>query len=511
MKKYLIALIGLLLLIGCNRTYDSKSLGFDSPEEPPAPIGLRAFHLDSGLEINWAIRDTAAVAYFKIYYAGQSSEDFLLWDTTSAFSDTITALTEGQTYLFQIAAVGSDGTESSPSTSITAGLGVTTVSINNDDEYTNDTDVSLRFVLPSTASLMKLSEDSAGATASWRSFTQSASFAFGNGDGVKKVFARFRFSDGSESKEPVSDTIVLDTRAFIDSVWFTTNASNPAVGDTVMFYLESSEAGGGATIGFPGVSSLELYDDGSGADATADDGIYSRRYIIPLNLTVTNGLVSGEFTDRAGNDANSVPATDRLDIVELFDPITLKAVAEASYNIRLDWSEVDSDDFVSYRIYRATSSGVDDTSELIELITSQSTVTYNDEDVDEASTYYYRVYAYGSSGELASSSEESAVTPSNTAPETVSLGLSIGSADGLQINLTWTASDAEDFASYRIYRADFTPFTDATGQSLAVIDNQNTTTYTDYRANISDTYYYIILVYDRQGAKSPQSLIVATP
>jgi len=505
MKKLYILILGVILLTGCDRTFDSKSVDFNPPEDIPAPIGLKIFHLNDGIKLSWQTRDTASVDYFRIYYTDSPDNEYVLWDTTSAFELTITGLSSGQNYLFRVATVTTDDAEGAMSAAVSTVIGVSSISINNDAKYASSRSVSIRFVVPTTPSLVLLSEDTLGVGASWRSYTQPTSYNVSAGDGVKKVFARFRFADGSESEASVSDSIILDTRAFIDSVWYTTNAASPTVGDTILFFLDSGEDGGEAYIDFPGLNGLDLFDDGTMGDATADDGIYSRRYVVPINIQVDNGIVTGHFSDEAGNDAVNTPGGERLTIIEALAPISLKAVAEASYKIRLDWSEVESGDFISYRIYRATSSGVDNSSELVTLVTSRTTLTYTDEDLDDDQAYYYRIYAYGSNGELTNSSEETATTPVNTPPDSVTLAVAVGSENALQIVLSWTQNTDDDFASYQIYRGTAPNVTYINGQLLAVVNSRTQTNFTDYRADAGTDYYYVIYVYDRQGARSDAS------
>ncbi len=505
MKKIILILLIGLIAAGCERTFDTNNVGFEPPDEISAPIALKVFHLPDGIRLSWAVHDTSEVSFFRVYYTQSEDDGYILWDTTSAFELDVTGLSSGITYLFRVATVTSGGVESPQSTSVSTSPGIISVSINNDAEYTNSRQLSVRFVVPATPNLVLLSEDSLGTAASWRNFAQPSTFTVSEGDGVKRVFARFRFTDGSESVESVGDSIILDTRAQIDSVWFTSSTPTPAVGDTIMFYIDAGEDGGEAFIDFPGLSNLTLYDDAGSGDAIADDGIYSRRYIVPLNIQVDDGVVTGHFSDRANNNATSEIAGDRLNIPEAVDPITLRAVAETSYRVRLDWDAVSSSDFVSYRIYRSTTTGVDDSSELVTIITSRTTITYSDENVAESQPYFYRVYAYGSEGELTNSTETSVTTPANQIPAGVSLAVTVGSEDALQIALTWTQNSDDDFQYYRIFRGTNPGVTDLNGQPVAVINTRTQTSFTDYRANASTDYYYVIYVYDIQGARSDPS------
>ncbi len=507
----IITLVLLLAAGGCNRTFDSGDPDFTLPDRPPVPQGLKLFHLEDGVQLTWQISDTGVVDYFRVYNAEGEDGEFILLDTTADFSLDITTLNVGQTYSFAVAAIDTLGIESERSLAVSTRQGVTSMSINDYDIFTNSRDVDIRFIFPVTPALVLVSEDENLAGAVWRNYSQNIQFTLSSGDGTKEVFARLRFGDGSETAETLSDDIILDTRAFIDSTWFTADTSHPATGDTIYFYVDAGETGGTAYIGFPGLNRLDLFDDGSLGDDTPNDGVYSRRFVIPVNLEVDNGLVTGHFSDEAGNTASSVSGLVRLNIIIPADPVVLRAVTESSSRIRLDWNTTDRSDFASYRIYRDISTGVDESSELVTLITSPITATYTDQDLDDNQAYYYKLYVYVNDGLLISSDEVTATTTVNTAPSPVVLAVAVGSSDGLTIIISWTVSGDEDFESYQIYRGGDQSVTDVTGQRLTVINSATQTSFTDYRASVSETYYYVIYVYDQQGLKSERSLPASTP
>ncbi|MCP4703843.1 MAG: hypothetical protein GY865_04460 [candidate division Zixibacteria bacterium] len=511
MKQIFLLLIILILIGGCERTLDSGSVGFDPSDELPIPIALKIYHLADGIELNWQISDTGVVDYYNIYYSDGEENEFILWDSTSLFSKTITTLNTGRVYYFKVAAADTNDVEGTSSIIVSSQIGVTSIVINNNDLYANNTDVSVQFVYPVTPLLVKISEESDLGDAVWQSFRQPVSFELTDGDGVKYLYAMLRFNDGSESSTSVSDSIILDTRAFIDSTYFMANSSVSLAGDTVYFYIDANESGGDAYISFPGLGQLDLYDDGSNGDTMADDGIYSRRYIIPIDLEINDGVVTGRFTDAAGNLADDTPSSDRINIAIPPDPITLQTIAESSSQIRLNWSAVDpgSSSFSSYRIYRETSAGVTESSELIANITSQNTLGYSDENLDDNQLYVYRIYAYSADGLITQSDESSATTMVNTPPTSVTLA--VGLEDELTISISWTENGDDDFESYQIYRGSAIDVTDLTGQRLTAINSQTQTSYTDVRFDELDTYYYVIYVYDKQGLKSSKSNVESTP
>jgi len=510
MKSIIFLMIFVVLLAGCDRTLDTDGVGFEPPSDVPVPIALKIYHLSDGMELTWQISDTGVVSYFNVYYSTGADELFLLWDSTREFSLAITELNSGLYYNFRVAAVDTFNLEGAQSSTVSTQVGVTSVTINANHEFTNSRNASLQFAYPVTPILMRLSEDENMTDAVWVNFQQSGSFVLSDGDGVKWVYASLRFADGSESYEPVTDSIILDTRAYIDSVYFS-GAETMVPGDTALFYLDAGEAGGVASISFTGLNHLSLFDDGSDADLTAGDGIYSRRYIVPINLEVDNGLLTGGFTDVAGNSADSKVATKRINIKVPPDPLKLQTVAESSSAIRLNWTAIPSEitDFTDYRIYRATSAGVDESSDFVVNIAARSTLTFTDTDLDDNQQYYYRVFAYGTDGLIVESEEASATTHVNTPPSAVTLGVSL--TDSLVISISWTENEDDDFESYQIYRGNSADVTDLTGSRLAAISNQGQTSYTDTRLTSLETYYYVIYVYDKQGLKSAKSNVESTP
>jgi len=511
MKQIFLMLLLMILAGGCERSLDSGNVGFEAPDEIPVPTALKIYHLADGIELKWQISDSDIVAHFNIYYSDQEDSEFVYWDSAHGFTKTITTLNTGQTYYFRVAAVDTNDVEGAGSTTISSQIGVTSIVINNNDVFTNSTDVSVSYVYPVTPLLVKITENSDLSDAVWQNFRQPGIFELSDGDGVKYLYALLRFNDGSESSVSVSDSIILDTRASIDSTYFVADSSVLLAGDTVYFYIDAGEPKGEGYVFFTGLSQLTLYDDGNDGDAVADDGIYSRRYVVPINLEIDEGVVTGRFTDAAGNSADDTPSASRINIAIPPEPISLQTIAESSSQIRLSWSAVEpgSFDFSSYRIYRETSPGVTESSELIANITSRTTLGYTDSDLNDNQLYVYRVYAYSADGLITQSEESSATTIVNTPPSAVTLA--VGLIDELTISISWTENIDDDFESYQIYRGNTADVTDLTGQRLTAINDQQQTSFTDVRFDALDTYYYVIYVYDRQGLKSSKSNVESTP
>ena len=90
-------------------------------------------------------------------------------------------------------------------------------------------------------------------------------------------------------------------------------------------------------------------------------------------------------------------------------PAVLDTVSSIGANrLTLTWSENQNTDFREYRIYRATSPGVTESSTLVKTISNREQTYYDDEGIDTVSNvYYYRIYTYDDSGKFSRSNEVS--------------------------------------------------------------------------------------------------------
>lgn len=506
MKNIYIIFVALLTLaVGCSRYLENEELPFSLPTEPPVPIMLQVTHLDNSVRLSWQLTDSAAVSFFRIYVADSLNGEYRRHDSTTSavYAKTLTGLTAGRPYYFKVATVTGSKLEGAKSSAVSAVLGAVSVIINSGDLYTRSLNISVRFVVPVTATLMQVSENQSFTGAVWEDFTSPSGRTLSSGDGVKRLYARFQFVDGSESDGTASDSIILDTRASIDSVYFQGPSGTLTRGDAVTFFIRTGETGGSADISFTGVANLTLFDDGTSGDLTANDGIYSRRYIVPINLDVVNGVVTGRFRDAAGNDAPSRPASTLINIANPPTAVSLNAKAESSGEIRLTWSQAIDNDFAAYRLYRSLTSAVSESSTLITTVTSRSTTSFVDTDLNEETRYHYRIYVYDNTGLTAGSLVASDSTFNNLPPTAVTLA---GRGEDQSSILTWSVNNDDDFDSYLVYRGTVINFTEANGDLLTIISSPTGTSFTDTRPD-AQTYYYRIYVKDRQGLTSPSNTV----
>jgi len=399
----------ILLTAGCDRHIESTDPVRSLPAAPPTPLNVVSRINDRSVTLSWEVSDSANIEKFRIYRAVGDADLFTLIDSTTDFSRTLTNLPYNQEIRLRVSAVNTDRVEGNHSAETTVIAGLLSLVIADNDLYTNQRSVQIRLLVPGTASYVELSEDSlfqSGSSA--EAFSSTKTFELSRNDGSKRVFGRFDFEDGSSSGEPVYDDIILDTRALIDSVTFTTSAGAFSPGDSITFSVYAGEADGEAAVSFPGVTDYLLRDDGLGGDVAADDGVYSAYYVVPVGVTVDNGEVEGNFTDAAGNRAATAIASRELDIHPGIspDPVVLAVSLVDTLTARLTWTRNEDSDFASYRVYRSVTPGilVGSTHLTIAIITDRSTVSLEDF-IPSNGNYYYRIFVFDQEGLNAASNE----------------------------------------------------------------------------------------------------------
>ncbi|PWB76394.1 hypothetical protein C3F09_00035 [candidate division GN15 bacterium] len=400
-----VILLSLLMAFGCNRTIDSTDPVRTLPDAPSTPINVSATLDTQSVTLSWEVPDTAVVKRFRIYLTDSSGANARLRDSTMgvSFSQTLTGLALNQTVYFRVATVGREGIEGLRSTPpLRVRVAPMSILIENGNIYTNRRNVTIQVNAPSGAADIKLSENEDLAGAVFQPFSSQMSFTLSDGDGVKLVFAQLVFDDGTQTGVPLVDGITLDTRARIDTVYFRPPSTIFTSGSAIDFRLRSGETGGTARISFPGENGVALYDDGSGIDSTANDGVYAARYIVPLAMTVKDGQVTGLFTDAAGNQAPARTAYSLLNIEPVNQPPTAVVLAgnSDSTGAHLTWSQNGDSDFAMYRLYRSTDTtrAVDTTSQLVAILNTQSTTSYDDAVLRSYPALAYRIYVFDQLG-----------------------------------------------------------------------------------------------------------------
>ena len=401
MKKYLslTAIIIIGLLAGCERTIDSKDPVRSIPDPAPTPTNIQVYVNLTSISLDWTVTDSSNIAKYRIYVADTLPVDFRVLDSVTNSTITLSNLLVNHLYYFQVVAVDRGGLEGVAAAPVSATIGYTSVLINGGAPYTTERDATIMLNSSVTASQVILSEDPTFADADYISFAPERGFRLSAGDGEKVVYARIVFTDGSISGELLDDSIILDSQAEIDSVFIRPSGVIFAAGQTITIGLDAGDLYGEASVSFPGVEGLELFDNGTGGDDVATDGVYYGQYEVPVNSNLFQAIVTGSFTDAAGNSALPTPANELLNINTPPAPVTLARTVNVDGEAVFSWNLSLEPDFLSYRLYSSATPTVDVTS-LLETVINDPLVTVF---VTPTSTRYYRVFVFDQHGASAGS------------------------------------------------------------------------------------------------------------
>ncbi|MCK4631878.1 MAG: fibronectin type III domain-containing protein [candidate division Zixibacteria bacterium] len=488
----------LLLAVGCSRYIESRDPVRSLPDAVGTPYNLAARLNDQSVTLSWDIADPSTIARYRVYLSDSTAGNYIVRDSTTERQITIGGLSVNTRYLFRVASVLNTGLEGLPSEAVSVRIATLSLVIAGGDDFVKSRDVQIELNAPSGTTHYILSEDSLFGDAVWKDYRSYVSFKLSEDDGLKKVFGQLQFADGSQTGDLLSDEVTLDTRATIEEVNFTPTGVTLDVGDTVYFELVAGEADGEAFVYFTG-DTVELYDDATHTDLVKDDSTYSGFFVVPSSFNLTNGLVTGSFTDAADNTADAVSATEFLTIFTPPQAVKLTAVAYSTYQIDLSWPSSASGYFSAYRIYRDNSSSVNDaSSELVATITNRSTASYRDTTLSDATEYFYKLYVFDNTGLKAGSNVDSATTRVNTAPDPVEFYKTEQSDS--TATFQWSISGEDDFESYRIFRGANVDVT-ITDQIVGLITNNATDEYT-YSHQGTGTYFFRVFVFDRHGVST---------
>jgi len=101
-----------------------------------------------------------------------------------------------------------------------------------------------------------------------------------------------------------------------------------------------------------------------------------------------------------------------LNSLTLPEPVFVYQPIITIQGIELAWSPTDANDFREYKVFRNTSSGIDENhGDLIHVSTSRNDTTFIDQDFNAFTNYYYRVYVMNDVGRLGGSNIVDIQTP----------------------------------------------------------------------------------------------------
>jgi fibronectin type 3 domain-containing protein len=516
-----LGLIALLLWAGlgawsCDKKPTNPVLPKDE-QYPAAPRDLAIAVGDQKAVLTWNIDKPNTIKFYRLYRRDSTTTVFALIDTAMGRRYVDSRLRNDVKYFYQVSAVNFDGLEGRRSAAAAAIPNFFAIAIEFGADYTAKSEVQITVTAPLRTTLMMFGNDSSFTNGAWQRYSATAQWRLADGDGKKSVYAKFRDADGKESADIVKDAIILDTTALIANVTEDSKGKILMFGNRIHFTLAANEVGGNAKIGIVGgPQGVQLFDDGTHGDKKNGDGIYEADYSIPQSVQVINGKVRGFFTDRVGNVAQFLEAATLITIQKPPDAVSLSLptpIGAQQNALRLSWSASrDTVDFVSYTIYRSLTPNFDPALIApLENVTVMQVTTYNDVNLQPGVTYYYRIVVFDNAGlKSLPSNEVSGRTSPNLPPAAVVLNTPIPVDDGTsKAQLTWSRSLDNDFASYRIYRANNAKV-DSLSILLTSITSQGTTLYVDSGLKAATKYFYRVYVYDQAGNAAGSNIVNIT-
>ncbi len=503
----------LAILAGCGR--DDGPTSIPNPlVAPPAPSDLTAVVGEDRVSLAWEIASMEGIASFVVYRADEANPDERLIDSTAVASYEDTNLVPGRAYTYTVAAVGANGTESARSGAFVVTPGTYGMVIDDRAEYTSGRTVTLVFTAPGDVTSIRIGNDSLLTGAFFEVFQPSRAWTLTDGDGSKTVYARFRTSGGVVSGL-YEASIILDTGARIVSLNEDSDGKILTPGDTLRITMDTGEGGGSAavTVG-DGVIDVPLsYDESS--------SLYRAEVLISPAHVMTGAVLTGTFTDRAGNVATPFLSPGTVTVADpegAPTPVVLDVpvITDTGW-IALSWSRNEDADFAEYRVYRGPVPSVEATDgddQVIAVLTDRDATAHVDSlSLADTTRYFYRVFVKDTEDHLSGSNEVAVFTRNSPPPPVESFSAAPVDSPSTAVRLTWSSvepSAVGDFASYVIYRSVTEAVSDQS-QRIALINGEiGSRTYIDTGTEQATTYYYRLYVVDRGGLSAGSAVASAS-
>ncbi len=366
------AIAAIALLAGCT----SKKV-FVPPVVPTLqiPKNVAAHPIRSAVILSWTVDDPSKVRTFRVYRA-TSNGRLVFVDSTTAFSDTIGALQNGQTYTFSVSAIDREknleGLRSSTVNATPGTYGITLTTAEGNTAVTKFATVLVRLTSPAGAQSVALGEDP-NALTQYVSFPPEGQLPYTFIDpsplnqGDRRVYARFIDEIGNESGV-VSDVIRYDGYAAIDEVSFSPPRQVFSKDDTL--YLEARvtgrETGPNARVEFSLVTATRSFeipiaaqDLGTNGDLVTGDGVYRVAYRVKGQVIeeITDANVQGVFIDNVGNTSLAVTGADVVSLNVPPPPVLItQPIPTLDDRATITWQASSATDVNDYVLYYSTDS-----------------------------------------------------------------------------------------------------------------------------------------------------------
>jgi fibronectin type 3 domain-containing protein len=492
------------LILGCGGCLEKVPEELVSPlPQIPVPYSLSASVSNDSITLYWSADDQYDYSGFAIFRSEVNETNFAKIATSSSSPYIDGFVRPGRVYEYKVAGLSPEGIEGRRSTPLVVQASLFGVTINGTDERTNQPAVQLYFTAPSGTQYVLFSDQPSLSSAVWQNFLDVYPFTFQTGDGLKTIYVRFIDALGNPTGV-YSDTILLDTRAAIESLSYLPVSPVPP-GQTMHFRIAvtDAETDGTVYIEVPGLGgNIDARDDGTKGDPQSGDGIYERDYALPTSFRGTDILMTATFIDASGNQTDGVEFTPSLDMTDPPSPVTMMPSLDPTpTSVTLRWTKSDDDGFIAYKLYRDDQAGVTQTqSTLVTSLTDQTATLFTDHNLLEGQTYYYAIFVVNDLDESAKSTNEIVAATENPPPATVVLD-TVSAVGTNRLTLTWSRNDDSDFREYRVYQATEAGVdTTSTLVGGAGILSRYTTFLDVTGLNLTNfTYYFRVYVFDKAG------------
>ncbi len=223
----------------------------------------------------------------------------------------------------------------------------------------------------------------------------------------------------------------------------------------------------------------------------------------PTTISVEEGIhiLVVRCIDDSGFEGQSSPIPFTVDVSAPGQVDIVNVEQTGPEEVSLEWEQSDAVDFKSYHLYREDFP-FNDVSQLnpIDSINSQVEVVYVDEDVEDEELYYYAVAVEDQTDLMNNNVNTQNVFVEDQTPPDAVENIEVSTVPGqLALDITWNDINANDFAAYKIYRADDRFEDTEQAAEIASLDNDNAQSYRDEGLNELQTYYYTVVAEDDNG------------
>lgn len=481
MKRiYIFGCFILLLVFGCGTDGgQSAVLGSALDSRPSTPTGLSTTAGSGKNTVNW--NSTYSATSYNIYWTAipgvTTTNGTKITNVTIPY--THTGLSNGSTYYYIVTAVNVVG-ESAPSTVVSSTAQAIPTSIGGGS------------VVPSTAQNTINWGNVSGATGYNLYWSLTPGVTTSNGTKIDNVTSPYNHTgltngttyyyiltaynvsgESPRSSEFLATTVPgAPTGATVTaSSWQNTITWNSAIGSTGYNIYWST------TPGVTTANSSKVVNATSPYSHTGLTNATTYYYIVTAYNAAGESVASGEFS---ATTAPNAPGGVRANAGNWQNSISWdKSIAATGYNI-----------------YWSTNPGVT-TANGTKI--ADVTSTYGHTGLTNATTYYYIVTAYNSSGESTASNSFSATTVPNS-PTTVTLTAGNG-----QNNIAWSSSAGA--TGYNIYWSVNAALTTVTGTKVTGV----TVPFTHIGLTNGTAYYYIVTAFNASGESTASPVLSASP